>query len=353
MICPVNGGHALLYLFCVCRLPVMKGTRSALFRIPHYWIRTLFVIFPVLCINGVFYMVFLFSLSAAVTSDPSVLNKYQSGFAECAGEVSRYLASVDTNDAELKARLLNHLANTLQRPNVSPIPVTSSVGPPLTAHVRPTIQHTVVTTSDQGSPINLSTKLTAVVPEINNNSIPLSQGFMPTATSPPTQPCQTTAKLVSGVQLIPSRLPSGEMAFVIPGNVLTTSQMSNYVIPLYAGPPAPQVSNPVCSSPPVVVSPPAQSVPVSLAQTPIMILPSPALSPMPNVNTSPDSSTNTIGVEPHRETAASPTLRDSTNKNIQFQQNRELDMKMIMEPSKPAQPEVQVQQLDENMWRPW
>lgn len=49
--------------------------------------------------------------TGATGSDPTLSDKYRLGFNECAQEVSRYLGATDDDDAELRARLLNHLAN--------------------------------------------------------------------------------------------------------------------------------------------------------------------------------------------------------------------------------------------------
>nr|KAG5692971.1 hypothetical protein BaRGS_032403 [Batillaria attramentaria] len=46
-------------------------------------------------------------------NDPTLSDKYRLGFNECAQEVSRYLGASDDDDAELRARLLNHLANCI------------------------------------------------------------------------------------------------------------------------------------------------------------------------------------------------------------------------------------------------
>lgn len=52
-------------------------------------------------------------MAAAVSSDPSVLNKFKSGFSECAGEISRYLTTIDGVDKNVRQRLLTHLATCL------------------------------------------------------------------------------------------------------------------------------------------------------------------------------------------------------------------------------------------------
>ncbi|XP_076451653.1 uncharacterized protein LOC143287505 [Babylonia areolata] len=66
--------------------------------------------------------------------DPTLSDKYRLGFNECAQEVSRYLgAAAEDEDAELRARLLNHLANCITNSD-SPSPLStpsSSPAPPL------------------------------------------------------------------------------------------------------------------------------------------------------------------------------------------------------------------------------
>lgn len=48
-------------------------------------------------------------MAAAISTDPSVLNKYKAGFTECASEVSRYIGRVDGVDNCLRQRILSHL----------------------------------------------------------------------------------------------------------------------------------------------------------------------------------------------------------------------------------------------------
>ena len=48
-------------------------------------------------------------MASAISTDPSVLNKYRAGFNECATEVSRYIGRVDGVDNGLRQRILSHL----------------------------------------------------------------------------------------------------------------------------------------------------------------------------------------------------------------------------------------------------
>ncbi|XP_022090493.1 transcription factor HES-4-B-like [Acanthaster planci] len=49
-------------------------------------------------------------VKASFETDPSVMTQYRTGFAECMGEVSRYLGSAMEENPEVRARLIGHLA---------------------------------------------------------------------------------------------------------------------------------------------------------------------------------------------------------------------------------------------------
>ena len=68
-------------------------------------------------------------------ADPTLSDKYRLGFNECAQEVSRYLGAAEDDDAELRARLLNHLANCItSSDSPSPLPTPSSSPGPVPVH---------------------------------------------------------------------------------------------------------------------------------------------------------------------------------------------------------------------------
>uniref|UniRef100_A0A8D2AFM4 Hes family bHLH transcription factor 4 n=1 Tax=Sciurus vulgaris TaxID=55149 RepID=A0A8D2AFM4_SCIVU len=52
-------------------------------------------------------------VTAALSSDPAVLGKYRAGFNECLVEVTRFLAGCEGVRAEVRSRLLGHLAACL------------------------------------------------------------------------------------------------------------------------------------------------------------------------------------------------------------------------------------------------
>ncbi|KAL1462874.1 hypothetical protein WDU94_014678 [Cyamophila willieti] len=121
-------------------------------------------------------------LSIAVASDPTVLHKFKSGFGDCAVEINQYISRLDGVDLGVKQRLLNHLSNcvgSLQQVTPFSFP-TSSTAPPPPAPPPP-------------GP--------SLLEDVNNN--------------------EASARLQmisSGLQVIPSRLPSGEIALVLPGS---------------------------------------------------------------------------------------------------------------------------------------
>nr|AGS55439.1 hairy enhancer of split 5 [Platynereis dumerilii] len=56
-------------------------------------------------------------MSAAMATDSTVMEKYRNGYQECAGEVSRYLTSIDGLEPNVRNRLMNHLMGCVQKVN--------------------------------------------------------------------------------------------------------------------------------------------------------------------------------------------------------------------------------------------
>ncbi|XP_059997798.1 transcription factor HES-4 [Lagenorhynchus albirostris] len=54
-------------------------------------------------------------VTAALRADPAVLGKYRAGFHECLAEVNRFLAGCEGVPADVRSRLLGHLATCLAR----------------------------------------------------------------------------------------------------------------------------------------------------------------------------------------------------------------------------------------------
>ncbi|XP_060069341.1 protein hairy-like [Ylistrum balloti] len=244
--------------------------------------------------------------SALATSDPSLINKYRLGYNECASEVSSFLGSMEGSDAEVRSKLLNHLANCMVNPEpssqTSRVPSSQCLdnlrsSPPQTTvlcksediqnhpHQTPlpdnnVVQHVIpngmrtniidnrVLTIQAPESIVANT-LSATIPTttatlpvqglINTQSLQIPQfqqqqqqqqhvqqlqqqivqqpqqvqiqAIQPQSTVQQ-QPSMQVQKLVSGVQLIPTKMSTGEMAFIIPANLLSNGNMNNFVIPM-------------------------------------------------------------------------------------------------------------------------
>ena len=68
----------------------------------------------------------IFDIVDAMAVDNSVVHKYQAGFTECAGEVNRYLRTIDGLDPKVRDRLLGHLAGCVQRMNAYTAPTATT-----------------------------------------------------------------------------------------------------------------------------------------------------------------------------------------------------------------------------------
>nr|CAD7591665.1 unnamed protein product [Timema genevievae] len=122
-------------------------------------------------------------LTVAMTTDPGVLHKFKTGFNECAGEVSRYISRMEGVEAEVKQRLIGHLANCVTGlQQLSPFSFGGGMGGALSA---------MAALQGGGPTLPLSPG------DVNNN--------------------QHNSRL-QGLHLIPSRLPTGELALLLPNS---------------------------------------------------------------------------------------------------------------------------------------
>lgn len=124
-------------------------------------------------------------LAMAMAEDPTVLRKFKTGFNECAREVSTYISQIDERNGGLKDRITGHLGKCMY--GIEQIarfnfPGVSATSPFLSKDVN------IYATSDDRNE-------TPVVDDRNKNS---------------------RARRAQNIKLIPSRLPSGELAFLLP-----------------------------------------------------------------------------------------------------------------------------------------
>ncbi|KAK1120987.1 hypothetical protein K0M31_010772 [Melipona bicolor] len=121
-------------------------------------------------------------LSTAIATDPAVLTKFRSGFSECATEVSRYVSHLENVDPVVKQRLVSHLNNCVS--NLQQMaPFYSHYVPYMPERLYPEVKVGFQSDFQNGD-------------ENNNGSARI--------------------QIPNGVQLIPSRLPTGELAFLVP-----------------------------------------------------------------------------------------------------------------------------------------
>ncbi|XP_066858462.1 transcription factor HES-1 isoform X1 [Anser cygnoides] len=140
-------------------------------------------------------------MTAALSTDPTVLGKYRAGFSECMNEVTRFLSTCEGVNTEVRTRLLGHLASCMTQINAMnypapppppPLPPAAAFGPPL---------------------------------------VPPGGGAGPLP-GMPCKPGTDAAKVYGGFQLLPAS--DGQFAFLIPS---TAFAPGGAVLPLYGGPP--------------------------------------------------------------------------------------------------------------------
>ncbi|XP_057336181.1 protein hairy-like [Microplitis mediator] len=134
-------------------------------------------------------------VALAAATDPSVLNKFRAGFTECAGEVGRFPGL----DASVKRRLMSHLASCLG-PVENATSTNGSTG--VTGQTQPV----------QPAP---TTQLQVhILPQVDVSSpriqVQQSNGIFFTNANG------------TGLQLVPTRLPNGDIALVLPANAKAT-----------------------------------------------------------------------------------------------------------------------------------
>ncbi|KAK2147535.1 hypothetical protein LSH36_548g03028 [Paralvinella palmiformis] len=138
-------------------------------------------------------------LAVAMGPDPNLLGKYIAGYNECTTEISKYLNTVDGLNPETRTRLMNHLANNLQRSSITMAANTAVTSLQLsmnqscggTSHSQPL-----------GIQIPAATQL-AALPGSSGLCL-LNQGAPQIQTLP-----------TSAMQLVPAKLPSGELVFLL------------------------------------------------------------------------------------------------------------------------------------------
>lgn len=167
------------------------------------------------------YNIFLFVCIAAISTDSSVLNKFKAGFSECATEVSRYVSRIEGVDPALRQRLLSHLSNCLATMNSS-------------SHFQQQQQQQQATNLSFGNTFpgmlqSLSVQIPAGIPTVG--IVPATRSSTNGDINNNTSPTTGSNKLFTGLSVIPSRLPNGDFAFLLPSQALTASGSMSFHLP--------------------------------------------------------------------------------------------------------------------------
>ena len=159
-------------------------------------------------------MISFYSSSASIVQDSNVVSKYRAGYNECAGEVTRYLHSVEGISPDTRVRLMGHLANCLK--NVShPTEAPSSTSP------------NPVTSQASTQPISIQIPAASPISTLPGGRNLLNTPVLQTATPTVVSPQQP--HLAGALQLVPGQLPSGELAFFLP-----SQSVQSHLIPVYS-----------------------------------------------------------------------------------------------------------------------
>ncbi|TFK00930.1 stannin [Platysternon megacephalum] len=145
-------------------------------------------------------------MTAALSTDPTVLGKYRAGFSECMNEVTRFLSTCEGVNTEVRTRLLGHLASCMTQINAMNYPA-QPLPPPGAPH------------ASFGQPLV----------QIPAGAAPPGGGVVPLSGMPCKlgSPAGEAAKVYGGFQLVPAS--DGQFAFLIPN----TFAPGGAVMPLY------------------------------------------------------------------------------------------------------------------------
>ncbi|XP_054716111.1 transcription factor HES-1-A-like [Uloborus diversus] len=169
-------------------------------------------------------------MAAAISTDSSVLNKFKAGFNECATEVSRYVSRIEGVDPALRQRLLSHLSNCLTTMNTA-----SQFQQQQTSNISfgGSFPSMLQSLSVQ-IPAGIST--VGIVPAGRNSSGDLNIGIVPSSRNSTgdinnNSTSSNGKQLFAGLSVIPSRLPNGDFAFLLPSQALTGSGSMAFHLP--------------------------------------------------------------------------------------------------------------------------
>ncbi|KAJ8011278.1 hypothetical protein DPEC_G00056490 [Dallia pectoralis] len=149
-------------------------------------------------------------ITAAMSTDQSVLGKYRDGFSGCISEVTRFLSTCGGVNTDVRSRLLSHLASCVSQINTTSCSTQRQI-PAYFQHPAPA-QSTVPTPA----PSTVPTPAPSTVP--TPAASPQLNGVMSCKSVSPINLSSDFAQLYSGLQIVP--VTDGQFAFLIPSSAL-------------------------------------------------------------------------------------------------------------------------------------
>lgn len=298
-------------------------------------------------------------VALATATDPTVINKYRAGFSECAGEVGRFPGL----EPAVRRRLLQHLAACLGNttasaepgvPQAPPTPPASTASPPaqpaqpLQLHILPDQSGAAQTTTLSGG--------------VSSNN-----GFF-----------FSTGANGAGLQLVPTRLPNGDIALVLPssragqlGQVVDQQQQVKSQPPSPC--PSPSLSggsDPAASPVPMLIPIPQRTASTASATSSasgssfVSTSTSPVAFERLSVHSPPQSQPQNLSTSPvHRDTVTSPASHEYPPSPVSNASMCSYDMKAYIQPCYTQEEQKPLalvtnrkkyeMEVDEEPWRPW
>ncbi|XP_038605061.1 transcription factor HES-1 [Tachyglossus aculeatus] len=175
-------------------------------------------------------------MTAALSSDPTVLGKYRAGFSQCINEVTRFLSTCEGVNADVRTRLLGHLDSCVAHINAIGYPAHAPFGHTLVQ--LPGTAAAAAAAAPPGGGGGAGGGGGGAAGAAGGGGAGAGGAGMPCkATSPNPDP----GKMLGGFQVVPA--PDGQFAFLIPNAAFAPN---GPVLPLYphsglhpAGPSAP------------------------------------------------------------------------------------------------------------------
>ena len=160
----------------------------------------------------------IYFVSVKAATDMDALSRYVAGFNECTKEVTKYLTSVDALNDDARTCILRHLANSLDvnRLSVTPPPQTAiadSSSSRLRLISAPNNDHETSNLPVMTSLSNTSLSSMKSLPTVSNTYI-IGERARHEITSPSDDILQTP-RSTGHMQVMPARLASGEVVFLL------------------------------------------------------------------------------------------------------------------------------------------